>query len=71
LSGLLPLVNTGTERDRRKVLDAMTLEQVTAIIRRANAIGAITCTNAGAIPALPTKIQLDEFLTKMAAQAAS
>jgi fructokinase len=71
LSGLLPIVNSGKEKNRRAILDAMTLEQVTSIIRRANAIGAITCTNPGAIPALPTKAKLDEFLLQMSAQATS
>jgi len=71
LSGLLPIVNSGKQTNRRAVLDAMTLEQVTGIIRRANAIGAITCTNPGAIPSLPTKAKLDEFLVQMSAQATS
>jgi len=64
-------VNSGKTTNRRTVLDAMTLEQVTSIIRRANAIGAITCTNPGAIPALPTKAKLEEFLVQMSAQATS
>jgi fructokinase len=64
-------VNSGKEKNRRGVLDAMTLEQVTGIIRRANAIGAITCTSPGAIPALPTKAKLEEFLVQMSAQATS
>ena len=33
-----------------------------AIVRRANAVGALTTTKAGAIPALPTKDELEAFL---------
>jgi fructokinase len=71
LAGLLPVVNAGNQPNRRTALDAMTLDQVSNIIRRANAIGAITCTSPGAIPALPSKARLEEFLTQMSAQAAS
>ena len=38
--------------------------QLRTIIRRSNAVGALTTTKAGAIPALPTKAEVDAFLSK-------
>ena len=37
-------------------------DQLVAICRRANAVGALTTTQLGAIPALPTSKQIEEFL---------
>ncbi len=61
LSGLLPYVK-GND-NRRQALDAIVPEQFTVLIQRANAIGALACTKAGAIPALPSKQELDAFLS--------
>lgn len=61
LGGLLEHIKGAS--DRRAALDALSLEQMLAIIHRANAIGALACTKPGAIPALPTKAELDAFLT--------
>jgi len=38
-------------------------DRLRRIVRRANAVGALTTTRAGAIPALPTSRQVDAFLT--------
>ncbi len=37
-------------------------DELTRILRRANAVGALTCTAAGAMPPLPTAEQVDAFL---------
>jgi fructokinase len=68
ISGLLPYLKKSA--DKRKALRDLSLNQLADIIRRANAIGAIACTKAGAIPALPTKAETDIFL-KSSAQASS
>jgi len=39
--------------------------ELTRIVRRANAVGALTCTKVGAIPALPTAAEVDAFLGSM------
>jgi len=46
----------------RAILESLEIEQIEEIVQRANAIGAITCTKAGAIPALPTKDEVEAFL---------
>jgi len=38
--------------------------ELTRILRRANAVGALTCTKTGAIPALPTAPEVDAFLAE-------
>lgn len=60
LGGLLAHVKEA--KVRRSALDALSLDQMLEIIHRANAIGALACTKPGAIPALPTKAELDAFL---------
>jgi fructokinase len=63
ISGLLPLIkNTADKREALISLDQQTLCE---IIRTANAIGAITCTKPGAIPALPSRDEVVAFLKKM------
>ncbi len=71
ISGLLPFVTkkisnvankTITPRD---IIASLKFDDIEKIIHRANAIGAITCTKSGAIPALPTKAELDSFLAKL------
>jgi sugar/nucleoside kinase (ribokinase family) len=63
ISGLLPYIKTAP--DRREALLALDHTKLAEIVRRANAIGAITCTKAGAIPALPSKEESEAFLQKM------
>jgi len=63
IGGLLPLIKTSP--DKREALIGMDQDALAEIIRTANAIGAITCTKAGAIPALPTREEVDAFFEKM------
>ncbi|HHV62559.1 MAG TPA: hypothetical protein GXX51_07985 [Firmicutes bacterium] len=49
--------------DQRKSLDEITNHELTEIMRLANAVGAITCTERGAIHALPTKAEVEKFLS--------
>ncbi len=69
IAGLL--ANLEGAADRRVKLQSMTTEELAAIIRRANAVGALTCTRPGAIPALPTYDEVDRFLEQLAAQTSS
>ena len=69
LTGLLETVKGAP--DRLKALNALSLSDLEKIIRRANAVGALTCTRPGAIPALPTKIEVVEFLDQMSTQSKS
>jgi sugar/nucleoside kinase (ribokinase family) len=69
IAGLLPHLER--QSDRRVKLQSMTVDEIVPIIRRANAVGALTCTRAGAIPALPTTEEIDNFVEQMAAQASS
>ncbi|MBS2002753.1 MAG: carbohydrate kinase [Candidatus Obscuribacterales bacterium] len=69
IAGLMPHIKNAP--DRRKVLENMEINELSEIIRRANAIGALACTRPGAIPALPTKQEIDVFLEEMSAQASS
>jgi sugar/nucleoside kinase (ribokinase family) len=55
--------------NRREGLKGLTQEQLASITYRANALGALTCTRAGAIPALPTVEELERFLAEMKAEA--
>lgn len=43
-------------------VESLTAEDLERIGRRANAVGALTCTKAGAIPALPTRAEADALL---------
>ena len=71
ISGLLAFVNkrtsngAGKEMKRRDILESLQFDDIEKIIHRANVIGAIACTKAGAIPALPTKAEVDAFLAKL------
>jgi fructokinase len=62
IDGLLKYVKT-TSGSRREALNKLTIEQVAEAIQHGNAIGALACTKAGAIPALPTKVELEKFLS--------
>jgi fructokinase len=69
LAGVLPHIKTAT--NRRQALQELDLDVIEAIFKRANAVGAITCTRAGAIPALPKISEIDSFLENLALQASS
>lgn len=62
IAGLLPLVKTAASR--KNALCELPLETIVNIVTRANAIGALACTRAGAIPALPTRDELAVFLER-------
>ncbi len=62
LGGLLPLIKGSA--DKREALLELEQNTLADIIRTANAIGAITCTKPGAIPALPTKAEVELFFEK-------
>lgn len=59
ITGLLKAVRNAS--DRVKTLDSMSLEDLVKIVWHANAVGALTCTKKGAIPALPTLEELEQF----------
>lgn len=42
----------------------LTVERLRAILRYANAVGALTATKVGVIPALPTAVQVEDFLNQ-------
>jgi sugar/nucleoside kinase (ribokinase family) len=65
LYGLLQRIN-GSAIDPTELLNQMAIDELAAIISRANAIGALTCTKAGAIPGLPTAKEISAFLEKNA-----
>ncbi|MFB3894948.1 MAG: PfkB family carbohydrate kinase [bacterium] len=46
-------------------LDTLTPDEISDILDRANAVGALTTTKPGAIPALPTKKETDAFLNNL------
>lgn len=69
ISGLLAQIGNGT--NRREVLKEISIDTLTDIVHRANAIGALTCTRAGAIPALPKADEVKGFLEQLTAQASS
>jgi fructokinase len=45
-------------------LEAISPERMKAMLTFANAVGALTCTRKGAIPALPTRPEVDRFLAE-------
>lgn len=63
LSALLPIVKESL--NRRQALCNLTKTDILNIGKRANAIGALVCTKPGAIPALPTKLELEHFMSSM------
>lgn len=73
ITGLLPLITDKdllqkASNERRQLIESVDLPTLCQIVSRANAIGAITCTRAGAIPALPTTAEIDAFLSEMTAK---
>ena len=69
IAGLLPHVKEAS--NRRQALEQLDFGKLVEIVRRANAIGAITCTRAGAIPALPSAQEIEIFIAEVSAQASS
>jgi sugar/nucleoside kinase (ribokinase family) len=67
LCGILPHVKGAGAR--REALEQLTLDQLQEVFRRANAVGALACTRAGAIPALPKMAEIDAFLQNLALKA--
>lgn len=59
IAGMLKEIRNAS--DRVKTLDSMNIEDLVKIVWHANAIGALTCTKKGAIPALPTREELEHF----------
>ncbi len=69
LEGLLKHVQEAGEKHpgwRKKVLASLSEEKIAAVVYRANAVGALTCTKLGAIPALPTTDAVNHFLEQIA-----
>lgn len=60
LAGILSKMNSHAN-SRKEALKEISLEDLGKIVERGNAIGAIACTRAGAIPALPTLKELEKF----------
>ncbi|HEY9714873.1 MAG TPA: carbohydrate kinase, partial [Chroococcales cyanobacterium] len=58
-------------KNRRQALLDLDLNRLCEIIRHGNAIGALTCTRAGAIPALPTTEEVAVFIEEMTTAQAS
>jgi sugar/nucleoside kinase (ribokinase family) len=59
MAGLLwQLVSSGNWRDQ------ISPERLRAVLRYANAVGAITAQTMGVIPALPTAVQVQRFLSE-------
>lgn len=64
IAGLLPYLRNRPNNsiNPREILDSLNLTALHHVVKRANALGALTCTKAGAIPALPTSDEVDAFL---------
>ncbi|MES2207657.1 MAG: carbohydrate kinase [Pseudomonadota bacterium] len=65
LAGLLHHVKKSN--DSRQMFESLSLDTLSDIIRRGNAIGALTCMQPGAMPALPYKEDIDSFLLEQRA----
>ncbi len=55
------------EREKTGSLAAISEDKIRAALKRANAVGALTCKKPGAIPALPTRAETDQFISNMTA----
>lgn len=69
VSGIIAglLMHVGDAQDKKQALLNLPLDTLTDIARRANVVGALACTRAGAIPALPRKNEIDSFIESLAA----
>ena len=52
-------------REKTGSLATIKEDQVRSAVKMANAVGALTCKKPGAIPALPTRAETDEFVRKL------
>jgi len=66
LLGLLEALSTAA--DKRQAIAKLSIEQLSEIALRANAVGALACTRAGAIPALPSASEVKLFLQRHTAK---
>jgi len=55
------------EREKTGSLAAIGEDKIRTALKRANAVGALTCKKPGAIPALPTRSETDQFISYMTA----
>ncbi len=69
LAGLIEHIRLSS--DRRQALIDLPVDVLAQVARRANAIGALACTRAGAIPALPRQEEIEQFLAARTAQTSS
>lgn len=69
ITGLLAHIKNAT--NRREALLKLSQDELQKIFQRANAVGALACTRAGAIPALPKITEIDAFLQNLTLQASS
>jgi fructokinase len=53
------------EREKTGSLAAIDQEKIRNALKRANAVGALTCKKPGAIPALPTRAETDNFISDL------
>lgn len=54
----------GSVTDKKAAIDNLSVQKIEAIVSKANAVGALTCTKAGAIPALPLRDEVKRFLSE-------
>ena len=55
------------EREKTGSLGRISEDKVRRVLKMANAVGALTCKKPGAIPALPTRAETDNFMIQMTA----
>ncbi len=60
ITALLP------EREKTGSLATISEDTIRNVLNMANAVGALTCKKAGAIPALPTRAETEKFIDKLA-----
>ena len=60
ITALLP------EREKTGSLATISEDKIRNALKMANAVGALTCKKAGAIPALPTRAETEKFIDKLA-----
>ena len=53
------------EREKTGSLATISEDKIRNALKRANAVGALTCKKPGAIPALPTRVETDQFISNM------
>jgi len=63
LTGIISSAALGSENVRDMLVSGLDQAALSGLFARANAVGAITTTRKGAIPALPTASELEQFLS--------